>query len=157
ILKFRPQSGVEAIRAVRQQFPTQSIAIDCDGLATLADREMFYRLEDFFLDAIEQPFPPDDLVAHAMLQESMRTAIVLDQGVTSPGRAEQAIDLGSCRRIRIDLGRVGGITPALAIRKLCQEADVPCEMGGDYCQGIAATATAAMAALCGGDLPTSAY
>ena len=37
---------------------------------------MFYRLEDFFLDSIEQPLPADDLVGHAMLQESLRTPIM---------------------------------------------------------------------------------
>jgi O-succinylbenzoate synthase len=154
-LKFRPNLGVQAIRAARELFPTQSLAIDCDGMTTLGDREMFYRLEDFFLHAIEQPLAADDLVGHAMLQESLRTPIVLDQSITSPARAEQAIDLGSCRRVRIDLARVGGITPALAIRKICQEANMSCEMGGEGCQGTAATATAAMAALCGGDLPMS--
>ena len=46
---------------------------------------------------------------------------MLDQSITSLARVEQAIDLGSCQMVRIDLARVGGITPALAIRKAAKK------------------------------------
>ncbi len=104
LLKLRPGWDVEMLRAVRQAFPVAPIAVDCDGLCTLSQQEMFYRLEDFFLKTIEQPFEADDLVAHAMLQENLRTPICLDQSVTSLARAEQALDLGCCQAMRIRLG-----------------------------------------------------
>ncbi len=156
-LKLRPGWDVEMLRAVRQTFPDEPIAVDCDGHCTLAQQEMFYRMEDFFLQYIEQPLPADDLVGHAMLQEGLRTPITLDQSVTSLERVEQAIDLGSCRMVRIGLAQVGGITPALAIQQACKRAEIPCAVGGGPQGGIAATATAAVAGVCGGALPDKSY
>jgi o-succinylbenzoate synthase len=156
-LKFRPGWDLEIVRAVRQEFPTEPIAIDCDGLCTLGQQEIFFRLEDFFLHSIEQPFAADDLVAHAMLQQSLRTPIALDQSITSLARVEQAIDLQSCRQVRIDPGRVGGITPALEILKICDEAKIPCAVGGGPQHGIASFAAAALATLCKSALPSETF
>ncbi|MBI3836594.1 MAG: antibiotic biosynthesis monooxygenase [Planctomycetia bacterium] len=47
-LKFRPGWDLEMVRAVRQAFSAEPIAIDCDGLCRLGQQEIFYRLEDFF-------------------------------------------------------------------------------------------------------------
>jgi L-alanine-DL-glutamate epimerase-like enolase superfamily enzyme len=77
---------------------------------------------------------------------------MLDESVTSLWRIEQAMDLGSCRRVRINLARVGGITPALAIHKACQRAEIPCVAGGGPHGPVAASATAALAGACGGAL-----
>jgi O-succinylbenzoate synthase len=131
------------VRAVRQAFPSEAIAIDGDGLCTLGQMEMFYRLEDFHLRYIEQPLPADDLVGHAMLQSSLRTPICLDQSITSPERVEQAIDLASCRQMNIDIGRVGGITPALTIRSACEAAHVSYALGGANLGALSALAAAA--------------
>jgi O-succinylbenzoate synthase len=134
-LKFRPGWDVEMLRGVRQAFPDAPLAIDCDGLCTLGQQEMFHRLDDFFLKYIEQPLAADDLVGHAMLQENLRTPIMLDQSVSSLARVEQALDLGSCRNVRIDLARVGGLTPALAIRAVCEATGMPCAVGA-ACPGV---------------------
>ena len=157
VLKFRPGWEVEMVRAVRQEFGGEPIAIDCDGLCTLGQQEMFYRLEDFSLRFIEQPLAADDLVGHAMLQSSLRTPIMLDQSIASVAHAEQAIDLGSCQRVRIDIARVGGITPAVAIRNLCRSANVPCGVGGGPSSEVAASAAAAVAVTCELPLAREAY
>ncbi len=150
VLKLRPGWDVEMLRAVRQAFPAAPLAVDCDGLCMLSQQEMFYRLEDFFLKSIEQPYEGDDLVAHAMLQENLRTPICLDQSVTSLARAEQALDLGCCQAMRIRLARVGGLTPALAIHQACAAANVRCTVGGELLGPWAAGATLALAQVCGG-------
>jgi o-succinylbenzoate synthase len=151
LLKFRPGWDVQVVRAVRQTYSTAPVAIDCDALCTLGQQEMFYRLEDFFLESIEQPFVADDLVGHAMLQQSIRTPVCLDQSVTSLERVEQALDLEACRKLRIDVARVGGITPALAIRDACRQAKVVWCLDGGANAGVAAAAVLALAA--SGNLP----
>lgn len=157
-LKIRPGWDVEVLRVVRQKFPTQPLAVDCNGQYALARQEMFFRLEDFFLQYIEQPLAADDLVGHAMIQESLRTPIALDESITSLARLEQAIDLGSCRIVRIHPARVGGITPALAIHKACSVANIPCWIGTAGAQGgVAASACAALASVCEGALPDEAF
>jgi O-succinylbenzoate synthase len=146
-LKFRPGWDIQMVKAVRESFPAEPIAIDCDGLCTLGQQEMFYRLEDFFLKYIEQPFGADDLVGHAMLQQAIRTPICLDESITSVERAEQAIDLGSCRRMRIDVARVGGLTPALAIREACEDAHLAWAVGGAPQGALVSLSTMALATL----------
>ncbi|HEX3728122.1 MAG TPA: enolase C-terminal domain-like protein [Pirellulales bacterium] len=155
-LNFRPGWDVEMLRAVRQTFPAAPIAIDCDELCTLGQMETFYRLEDFSLKYIEQPLPADDLVGHAMLQSNLRTPICLDQSVTTLARAEQAIELESCRRIRIDIGRVGGLTPAVAIRDVCHAAKISCAVGGGPQSEVAAIAAASLAVSCDSPLASDA-
>ena len=90
---------------------------------------MLCRLDDFCLAMIEQPLPPDDLVGHAMVQETMRTPVCLDEGIASPAQAEMALDLHSCKYVNLKPGRVGGLTAAVAIHNACHEHCVPCWVG----------------------------
>ncbi len=158
-LKFRPGWSLEVVRFVRASLASVPLWIDADGLCSLGQREMFYRLEDFFLERIEQPLPADDLVGHAMLQESLRTPIALDQSITGPGRLEQAIDLVSCRQVRLNPQRLGGITPTLAMAETCRQANpaLKCLLGVNQQTSIGLHASLALAAagICTGPVEIS--
>ena len=146
-LKYRPGWDVTMIQAVRSVFPDQTIHIDCNSGYSVADFDMFFRLDDFGLAMIEQPLSHDDVLDHARLQAAIRTPVCLDESVNSLSRAEQAIDLGSCRWINIKPGRVGGLTPALAIHNLAQSAGIPCWVGGMLESAIGARVCIALAML----------
>ncbi|HEX4149431.1 MAG TPA: enolase C-terminal domain-like protein, partial [Pirellulales bacterium] len=62
-------------------------------------------------------------------------------------RAEQALDLGSCRWMNIKPGRVGGLTPALAIHDLCRQAGVGCWVGGMLESAVGSRVAIALAML----------
>ena len=128
-LKFRPGWDVRMVDFVRKECPTQTLQIDCEGGLHLGQMEMLYRLEDFMLAMIEQPLSADDLVGHAMVQESLRTPICLDEGITSVAQAEMAMELHSCKFVNLKPGRVGGLTPAVAIHDICHEHCTPCWVG----------------------------
>ncbi len=128
-LKFRPGWDVQMVSFVRQELPVLPVHIDCEGALRLDHMEMLCRLDDFSLTMIEQPLAPDDLVGHAMVQEAVRTPLCLDEAVNTPEQADMALELKSCKWVKIDPGRVGGLTPALAIYKKCEEASVPCWVG----------------------------
>lgn len=128
-LKLRPGWGIDVVRAVRSTFPNLAIRVDFDGTATLDQRDLLYRLQDYQVAAIEQPLDPDDLVGHAMLQEALRTPVCLDQSITSPERAQLALDLASCQEIRLAPDLCGGLTAAQKILAACHEASVPCLIG----------------------------
>ncbi len=147
LLKFRPGWDEQMLRVVRQMYPAVPLAIDCDGCCRIGQRELLYRLDDFMLRWIEQPLPADDLVAHAMLQENIRTPICLHQSITSLDRVEQAIDLGSCRAVKIDPALVGGLTPARALYDCCRVSKLPLAVGGKYATETGRSALAALAAL----------
>ena len=123
---FRPGWEVRMVDAVRKEFPTQTIQIDCEAALNLSFFDMLCRLDDFGLEMIEQPLAEDDLVGHAMLQEAVRTPVCLDEGVTTVAQADVALELKSCRYMNIIPGRVGGLTAALAIHDKCLDAHVEC-------------------------------
>ena len=129
-LKFRPGWDIAMLAAVRREFPTQTIHIDCNSGYRLRDLDLFRRLDEFNLAMIEQPLAHDDLVDHAKLQAAIRTPVCLDESIVSLDRAQQAIELGSCRWVNIKPGRVGGLTTAVAIHELCRSANLPCWVGG---------------------------
>lgn len=146
-LKFRPGWDIDMLRAVRQRFPRQAIHIDCNAAYRYGDLDLFCRLDDFCLEMIEQPLAYDDLIDHARLQAAIRTPVCLDESITSLERAEQALDLGSCRYMNIKPGRVGGLTAAVAIHNACRQAAVPCWVGGMLESAIGAHICLALATL----------
>jgi len=128
-LMFRPGWDVQMVDFVRKDFPTLPIGIDVEGDLTLGHWEMLCRLDDFGLAMIEQPLPADDFVGHAQLQDAVRTPVCLDESITTPEQAEIALDLRSCQFVNLEPGRVGGLTPAVAIHDACHDACVGCYVG----------------------------
>jgi O-succinylbenzoate synthase len=147
-LKLRPGWDLQVVRAVRQTFPNAPLAVDCQASCTIAEMDTFYRLEDFFLSEIIDPLSADDLVAHAMLKQAIRTPLVLERSLTSSARLEQIIDLDCCHQLRINLARVGGLTPALEIARACSEATLAWSVASDAAGELAVGAAVALAAGC---------
>ncbi len=145
-LKFRPGWDVRMVDFVRKEFPLLTLQIDCEGGLTLGQTDMLYRLEDFSLEMIEQPLPADDLVGHAMVQQSLRTPICLDESIATVAQAEMAIELQSCKYVNLKPGRVGGLTPAVTIHDLCHDACIPCYIGAMPQTTVAARHGLALAA-----------
>lgn len=129
-LKFRPGWDVPMLEAVRRQHPDHPVHIDCNSGYRLADADLFRSIDRFRLAMIEQPLQNDDLVDHAELQRRIETPVCLDESLTTPRQAQQAVSLRSCRFVNIKPGRVGGLTNAVAIHNICQEAGIPCWVGG---------------------------
>jgi O-succinylbenzoate synthase len=145
-LKFRPGWDIPMVAAVRQSFPVQTIHIDVEGSMRLDHMEMLCRLDDFSLTMIEQPLEPDDLVGSAMIGETIRTPVGLDEGIATPHQAEMALDLHSAKYVNLKLGRVGGFTPAMEIHDACQEHGVSCFAGAMPQTGIGTRHGLALAA-----------
>ncbi len=146
-LKFRPGWDLPMLAAVRKQFPDHTFHIDCNSGYRLSDVNLFRAVDEFGLAMIEQPLQHDDVLDHAHLQMAIRTPVCLDETVVSLDRARQAIDLGSCKYVNIKPGRVGGLTPAVAIHDLCREAGIPCWVGGMLESAVGARICAALAML----------
>lgn len=147
-LKYRPGWELDMIQTVRQHFPKMVFHVDCNSAYRLTDAPMLRQLDRYDLAMIEQPLAHDDLHEHAQLQKMVRTPVCLDESITSPVKAAQAIELGACRWINIKHGRVGGITNALAVNKVAEAAGIPvwigsmCEsaVGQAHCQALATLA-----------------
>ena len=110
--------------------------VDANAAYQASDAAVLAGLDRFKLMMIEQPLDYDDLVQHARLQESVGTPICLDESITGPQAARDALDLGSCRIINIKPGRMGGFGPSLDVHAIGVERGVPLWHGGMLESGI---------------------
>ena len=146
-LKFCPGWELDMLAAVRSTFPNLTIHIDCNSAYTLSDLAMLKKLDQFQLAMIEQPLQHDDLIDHATLQSKIGTPVCLDESITTPEQAQQAISIKACQYINIKYGRVGGITPALQIHQLCADHGIGCWLGGMGESSLGTTVVASLATL----------
>jgi O-succinylbenzoate synthase len=110
-------------------------------------------MDDLGLLLIEQPLAHDDIIDHAKLQPQLKTALCLDESITSAAHARWALELSACRVINIKPGRVSGNAEAIRIHDYCRARGVPVWMGGMLETGIGRAANVAVASLPGFTLP----
>jgi O-succinylbenzoate synthase len=152
-IKIKPGRDVDDTRAVRRVFPGLRLQVDANSAYTLESAGSLIPLDDLELLLIEQPLAEDDLWDHHHLQVWFRTPICLDESITSPRLARQALDMEACRVINIKAGRVGGLSQAVMIHDLCLSRDVPVWCGGMLETGVGRASNLALASLPGFTLP----
>jgi O-succinylbenzoate synthase len=152
-LKIKPGADVPVVAEIRKRHPGVALSVDANAAYTLADAGLLGQLDAYDLVMIEQPLAHDDLVDHARLQQTLTTAICLDESITSYDRARQALETGACRVVNMKVGRVGGYSEALRIHDLCVERSVPLWCGGMLESGIGRAHNVALASLPGFTLP----
>jgi len=146
-IKIKPGRDVTDTQVVRGAFPDLRLQVDANSAYTLETAQTLQPLDKLNLLLIEQPLAEDDLWDHRVLQNQFQTPICLDESITSPRHARQALEMGSCRVINIKQGRVGGISQGVAIHDLCQGQGVPVWCGGMLETGVGRAANLALASL----------
>ncbi|MFH1632871.1 MAG: o-succinylbenzoate synthase [Chloroflexota bacterium] len=152
-IKIKPGRDVGDTQAVRRAFPSLPLQVDANSAYTLETAAALLPLDDLDLLLIEQPLAEDDLWDHSRLQKQFRTPLCLDESITAPRHARQALEMGACRIINIKPGRVGGLSQGIAIHDLCQARDVPVWCGGMLETGVGRAANLALASLPNFTLP----
>ncbi len=152
-LKIKPGRDLGDVKPVRAAFPDLKLQVDANSAYTLESARGLLPLDDLNLLLIEQPLSEDDLWDHSKLQPQLKTPICLDESITTPRHARQALEMGACRVINIKPARVGGLTNALAIHNLCQAQGVPVWCGGMLETGVGRAANLALASLPNFKLP----
>lgn len=156
-LKFRLGWDLNVLKAVRNAFPDLTVHIDCNAAFTLKHMDLFKKVDRFDLAMIEQPLYHTDLIDHATLQKAIHTPICLDESITSPQSAMQAIHLESCRYMNVKTGRVGGLLNAVTIHDLCDEAGIPCWVGGMLESAVGSGVSAELATLSNFQYPADIF
>lgn len=146
-LKFRLGWDINVLKAIRDVFPDYTFHIDCNAAFTLDHLDLFKKIDRFELAMVEQPLNHADLIDHAELQKHIETPICLDESISSPKAAEDAIRLESCRYMNVKLGRVGGLSNAMKIHDICEKAGLPCWVGGMFESAIGSGVSAELATL----------
>jgi O-succinylbenzoate synthase len=153
-LKIEPGWDLAPVAAVRERCGADLVLqVDANGAYTSSEMGHLGRLDAFGLLLIEQPFPREDLLAHAEFARRVTTPVCLDESITSAAAARVAIDLGACSIVNIKPGRVGGYLHAKRIHDLCTARDVPVWCGGMLETGLGRAANLALAGLPGFTLP----
>ncbi|HSB64956.1 MAG TPA: o-succinylbenzoate synthase [Anaerolineales bacterium] len=152
-IKIKPGRDAGDANQVRQAFPTLRLQVDANSAYTLESADSLAPLDDLDLLLIEQPLAEDDLWDHHQLQAKFRTPICLDESITSPRLARQALEMKACRVINIKPGRVGGLSQGVAIHNLCREQGIPVWCGGMLETGVGRASNLAIASLPGFTLP----
>ena len=149
-LKIRPGWDVEPVKEVRREFGWElPLQVDANTAYARGDEQLLSRLDNYDLLLLEQPFAPDDLLAHADLADRVRTPICLDESITSCRDAGLAVRVGACSVINIMPGRVGGYLEARRIHDFAWGAGVQVWCGGLCETGIGRAGNLALASLPG--------
>ena len=153
-LKIQPGADLEVIRAVRETVGHEvMLTVDANGSYSRADFDLLVSLDEFRLEMIEQPLPPDDLEGHADLQQRLSTSICLDESVGTVADLERVISLKAGRVLNLKPGRVGGFTTTLTMIDLAVANGIDLWVGGMLETGIGRAYNVALASLEAVDLP----
>jgi O-succinylbenzoate synthase len=152
-IKIEPGWELEPLGAVRERYPSLKLMADANSAFGLEHTPLFQQLDSLDLLMIEQPLHYDDIADHAKLQTYLETPICLDESIHSPNHARWALEINACRIINMKVGRVGGLTNALAIHDLCVEAGIPLWCGGMLETGVGRATNLHLASLPNFTLP----
>ncbi len=152
-LKIKPGQDEALAAGFRRAYPTVPLMLDANSAYTLADVELFRRLDAYELMMIEQPLAHDDIIDHASLQRQIVTPLCLDESIHSAEDGRKALELGACRIINVKVGRVGGLSEAKRLHDTCAARGAPVWCGGQHEFGIGRAANVAIASLPGFTLP----
>jgi O-succinylbenzoate synthase len=152
-IKIKPGWDVEVMRQVRAAFPKIRLMGDANSAYTLADIDLFRKMDAFDVMMFEQPLHYEDIIDHATLQRQIQTPICLDESIHSADDARKAIQIGACRIINIKLGRVGGHCEARAVHDVCRDSGIPVWCGGMLESGIGRAHNVALSSLENFSLP----
>ena len=152
-VKCKPGWDVDVFRRIREHWPKILLSCDANSAYTLADIDHLKRFDEFNLLMIEQPLWNDDFYFHARLQRELKTRICLDEAIRSARDAEAAIELKACGIINIKVGRVGGMSEAIAVHDVAKESGIPVWCGGMLETGIGRAHNIALSTLPNFSLP----
>ena len=152
-IKIKPGRDIAETEAVRHAFPDLRLQVDANSAYSLESAEVLLPLDELGLLLIEQPLAEDDLWDHRALQTRFKTPLCLDESITSPRHARQALEMQACRIINIKPGRVGGISQGIAIHDLCEAQGIPVWCGGMLETGVGRAGNLALASLPNFKLP----
>jgi len=152
-LKIKPGRDVDVVATIREKYQDLPLQVDANSSYTLDSASALLPLDDFNLLLIEQPLAEDDFWDHRQLQTKFSTPLCLDESITHPRHARQALEMDACRIINIKPGRVGGISQGILIHDHCQQHDVPVWCGGLLETGVGRASNLAIASLPNFKLP----
>lgn len=118
--------GVELVRAIRKEIGgSLDIMLDVGFVWDRSSAVRWARdLQEFRPSWIEEPFWPDDLKSYAHLADCVDTPIAAGENCTGRHEFRDLIDRGHIDIVQPDVSRTGGLTEALRVVALAEDAGV---------------------------------
>jgi O-succinylbenzoate synthase len=149
-IKVAPGWDEVAVRAARAGMAGAELPLTVDANGAYAwpeDARALHALDDAGLLYIEQPLAPDELVGHARLAQTLKTALCVDETLRDAGTARQIVALGGPMVWNLKVHRVGGLAEAVRICQIARECGAELWVGTMPESGIGSQADIAVAAL----------
>lgn len=154
-LEVEPGRDTDVVHAIQGSFPFLVLQVDAGGRYSESPEhlEALRALDASGLLAIEDPFAPGDLAAHARLAAELRTPVALYRPLGSVEDLSEAIRAEAGRAVNVDLSRLGGLTPARRAVDRAVDAGWQVWCGSSAATGVGRAAVVALASLSGATLP----
>lgn len=144
-VKIEKGKEKEILGGVRDRFPDIVLTADANSCYSVNDLDLVKSIDRYNLQYLEQPLNFDDLIYHSRLAREISTPICLDESITSPEKAQKAMEIGACSVINIKPGRIGGLTDSMEVARICRLNGGHVWVGGMLETGIGRSFNVAMA------------
>ncbi|MBW1992421.1 MAG: hypothetical protein JRI59_09970 [Deltaproteobacteria bacterium] len=130
-LKVGGDQDLEALDLVRRELGWQiDLRVDANGAWTAEEAvERLAAMLPYGVSAVEQPVAKDDLAGLKQVSQTLEIPVIADESLCREADAWKLIEMGACRMFNIRLSKCGGLSAALRIRNLAEEAGMACQLG----------------------------
>lgn len=158
-IKVQPGWDIEPVRAVRRVFEDQGLTprvwADANGAYDRTrDRAALRALDAEWLELLEQPLPPDDVLGMLGLAHELKTPVCLDESLHDARAADLFVANGATMVWNLKVQRVGGLSEALRIYARAVAAGIPLWGGTMPETGVGSHAIIALGSFAGFTLPS---
>jgi L-alanine-DL-glutamate epimerase-like enolase superfamily enzyme len=128
ILKIKggedPEEDVKRVHALRQSLPHLILRLDVDGGYSIRDAISVAAALEGEIEMLEQPTPPEDLVALGEVTRRSPVPILADQSVRAPASALSIASRHLADGMCVKISCCGGLLPARQIESIARAAQI---------------------------------
>jgi muconate cycloisomerase len=137
-----PAGDVARVKAVRAAIgPDTKLGVDANGGFSVDTAERtIQQLREEKLYFVEQPLPPEEIIATAELRGRIGLPIVADESIGTLQDARALSVAKAADVFSIYVGKAGGIGPAAAIAEFARGVSIKCTLGSNLELGVGSAA-----------------
>jgi muconate cycloisomerase len=137
-----PEGDVARVKAVRAAIgPEIKLGVDANGGWSTENAERtVQRLRADGIYFVEQPLPPEEIIATAELRRRIGLPVVADESVATLQDARALAVAGAADVFSLYVGKAGGIGPAAAIAQFAAGVGIKCTIGSNLELGVGSAA-----------------